>query len=218
MALAELPTLIVHARDDGASVLMLRKILALKALAYGVCRHPADRIGGPEPGAVWLQWGRAVLAGPVLAAIAVEAAQPEPTLFPNGNRGLPLTLLLWSGAAAARAAGDPAARAAHAALIARQMDDGRAFMQGGQIGLADIAAWALLAASGDDAGLPAGLARWFQRVAAWDLGLAQAAALTECAGQAAAPGKALLDFGPLATTQPLADPALGDILLYRPCL
>ncbi len=194
---------------------MLRKILALKQLAYGLCYHTADGSGGPAPGAAWLQWGRAVLAGPVLSAIAVEAAQPRPTLFPNGNLGLPLTLLLWSGDAAARAAREQATRDAHAALIGRQLHDGRAFMQGTQIGLADVAAWALLAASGgDDAGLTAPLADWYRRVSALGLGLAQTVTPAECAGQAAGPDAPLPTFGALARAQRLADPALGDIRLF----
>ncbi|GAB4139426.1 MAG: hypothetical protein Tsb0016_06080 [Sphingomonadales bacterium] len=216
--MAEPLALILHARDESAGVMMLRKILALKQLAYGLCHHPAGGGGGPPPGVVWLQWGRAVLAGPVLAAIAVEAAQPRPTLFPNGNRGLPLTLLLWSGDTATRALRNPATRAAHAALIGRQLHDGRAFMQGAQIGLADVAAWALLAASGNEAGLPAALMGWFERVSALGHGAATPLSPSQCAQHRAAPATSLPAFGAIAATLPLTDPALGNVLLYSPCL
>lgn len=214
--MAEHPSLAVHGGAGLAAGLMLRKLLALKNIRYGLCAPVLD--GGPPEGQVWLQWGRRVFAGPVLAAIAIEALQPAPTLFPNGNKGMPLALLLWSGQAASRAGQDGAARAAHGALIARQLDDGRAFLQGPAPGLADVAAWALLAASGNGDGLEPPLGGWYERVAALGLGAAGPCTSAACAAFPADKAADSLDLGPLAHGETIDDPALGPVRLEKPRL
>lgn len=67
----------------------------------------------------------------------LEAVKPEPGLFPNGNRGMPIALGFWSE----QAAGAPVPKGIpnpHAGLISRQLEDGRQFLQGPVPGLADV--------------------------------------------------------------------------------
>ena len=76
-------------------------------------------------------------AGWVTALDLLEKTNPEPSLFPNSNRGMPIALSFWSEHAASgphhAGLGNP-----HADLVARQLTDGRAFLQGDAPGLADI--------------------------------------------------------------------------------
>jgi hypothetical protein len=72
---------------------------------------------------------------------ALERHSPEPSLFPNGNRGMPIALKYWSEQFLADGE-DADAVEGHLSLIARQMEDGRDFLQGGEPGLADILSFA----------------------------------------------------------------------------
>ncbi|RMB07974.1 hypothetical protein [Eilatimonas milleporae] len=69
----------------------------------------------------------------------LEEKTPTPTLFPNGNRGMPMALTAWRDRMTERPADTPEGiMRAHGGLVARQMRDGRAFLQGDELGLADI--------------------------------------------------------------------------------
>lgn len=215
--MAETAKLIVHGGAGVAATLMMRKLLALKGLAYGI--GAPTGLGGPGPETAWLQWGRRIFAGPVLAAVAIEAAAATPTLFPNGNQGMPLALLLWSAAAAPRALANADSRRAHSALIARQLVDGRAFLQGPHAGLADAAAWGLLAASGGDSGLKeVPLADWYRRIDGLGLGASHRCAIPVCAALPADAEADSVDLGALALCSAIDDPALGAIRLESPLL
>ncbi len=100
-------------------------------------------------------------AGPVAALDALEAWRPEPTLFPNGNRGMPLALVPW----AVQSAIGGGHRAAQA-LIDRQLADGRTFLQGGSPGLADAASFAALGGGQIKVSGAPLVAAWFNRMRA----------------------------------------------------
>ncbi len=90
-----------------------------------------------EQGFPLLLTGKDGAAGWVAALDLLEQTKPEPSLFPNSNRGMPIALSFWGEHAAGgphhAGLGNP-----HADLVARQLADGRAFLQGDAPGLADI--------------------------------------------------------------------------------
>lgn len=88
-----------------------------------------------------------VAVGPIAILDLMEKQTLVDTLFPNGNRGMPLSLLTWADAASK--SGDKHQEQA-AGLIHRQLEDGRLFLQGARAGLADAAALGALTRHGED--------------------------------------------------------------------
>lgn len=160
------PTPILHHHERSAGSVRIRKIFALKSLAWRSCpletgeSNPvslilSDRMGGPI-----LQVGASLWVDDLAITDALEALCPDPTLFPNGNRGMPLALAWWSNDLAA--AEDEGQILAHADLIARQLTDGRDFLQGAEPGLADIHAFAGLHGSAPQ--YPGIVSAWLERM------------------------------------------------------
>lgn len=107
--------------------------------------------------------GKEGASGWVAALDLLEKAKVEPSLFPNGNRGMPIALSFWSDHAAKKIAdgGDPSP---DVELISRQISDGRPFLQGDAPGLADIESYiAISGAPRED--LSAMVSAWRKRMA-----------------------------------------------------
>jgi glutathione S-transferase len=173
------PPIILHHDQRTAGSHRIKKIMALKGLAWGSCAlEPGVGTSGAistilsgEMGHPVLQKGPNFWVSGLAVIDAVEELFPEPTLFPNGNRGMPLALSWWSDDLAGQTEGDRAD--AHAALILRQLSDGRDFLQGPVPGLADAQAYAGLSVAWCDlvssiflAGKDPLLSDWFERVTA----------------------------------------------------
>lgn len=101
----------------------------------------------------------------------IEGINDENSIFPNGNKGMPIALKYWSEAFL----GDGMSGVninTHLSLISRQLDDGRDFLQGSKAGLADIFSYApihILSQQADNKissamGEHAGLVNWFSRM------------------------------------------------------
>ena len=142
------PPIILHHHEPAVASSRFRKILALKDIAWRSCLlrspksqdGPLDMILAGNMGHPVLQKGSTFWVSSIAAIDALEELFPEPTLFPNGNRGMPLALSWWSDDLSEQANAEQIA--AHAALIARQLADGRDFLQGPAPGLADAQAYA----------------------------------------------------------------------------
>jgi len=142
---------IVHGTGSGPDHVRLERVLALKDAAWCFNRVRRPSLGdfpGADANVPLLQVGRCFFSGSLLATLALEKLFPEPSLFPNGNRGMPLALAWWSEAvfSAGCEQGDNTALRRHCALFGRQLADGRAFLQGQSPGLADVHAFAPLCA------------------------------------------------------------------------
>ena len=87
-----------------------------------------------------LQWPGNRVIGAAAICLYLEASIPEPSLFPNGNIGMPVALLHWRQSMMAIPTTNETALTANGLLISRQMEDGRPFLQGPSPGLADICA------------------------------------------------------------------------------
>ncbi|RME62930.1 MAG: hypothetical protein D6782_11270, partial [Alphaproteobacteria bacterium] len=127
----------------------------------------------------------------------------------------------WSALATARSQDDPQARRAHAMLAARQLADGRAFLQGARPGMADIEAWSFLAATGGQdglAGLAPLLAAWFARVEDLGFGDARPGTPADWRSLPADAGADAVDIDGLAEAHVVDHPALGPIRLEMPRL
>lgn len=97
-------------------------------------------------GASVLKSGNQIALGEAAIILALEEDIPGNSFFPNGNRGMPIALAAWRDKVAQKlknASSDFIV--AQAGLVARQMHDGRSFLQGEAPSLADIvsAAWML---------------------------------------------------------------------------
>lgn len=171
------PPIILHHHEPTAASARLRKILALKDIAWRSCPlgspksgdGPLDMILAGKMGHPVLQRAATFWVSGLAAIEALENLFPEPTLFPNGNRGMPLALSWWSDDLSEQASAEQVA--AHAALIARQLADRRDFLQGPAPGLADAQAYAGLSAamrnlegSAFQAGKDQLVKAWFDRV------------------------------------------------------
>lgn len=155
------PPIILHHHEPTAASARLRKILALKDIAWRSCPlgspnsgdGPLDMILAGKMGHPVLQKGATFWVSSLAVIDALEELYPEPTLFPNGNRGMPLALTWWSDAFSDLI--DFQQIAAYAELIRRQLVDGRDFLQGPAPGLADVQAYAALSeAEASHAGIP----------------------------------------------------------------
>lgn len=116
-----------------------------------------------ELGLPLLLIGKEGASGWVAALDLLEKAKAEPSLFPNGNRGMPIALSFWSDHAATKTTVD-GKFSPYAELIARQISDGRPFLQGDAPGLADIESYvAISGAFSED--LSALVSSWRKRMA-----------------------------------------------------
>lgn len=209
--------LVLHANTRSLAGRRLLKVLALKGTPFGLVDETPEfgLVGGIAPSAC-LQYGRHIYAGCALAILAIDRLHPEPGLFPNGNRGMPLALDVWSDVAAARGIASAKAFAAHAALIARQLEDGRSWLQGERPGLADIEAWSFLDMCLSTGRIPPrSLADWFARVAELGTGDIRPMVPGTCdifpADAPAAP-----TFVPMSETRRQHHPRLGEIVVELP--
>ena len=107
--------------------------LGVKQLQFGV--KQSDRAG--------IRFHNGQVLGLHACILAIEALKPKPSLFPNGNIGMPVALIHWYRSMTDKQSASPANILANTELIMRQMQDGRPFLQGELPGLADIvsAAW-----------------------------------------------------------------------------
>lgn len=116
--------------------------MGIKNLKLDVNQDLVDR----WPGSVVLDYDNVFILGETAVMIAVDRLWSPFSLFPNGNRGMPIGILHWRDAArdAART-GALQSVIAHAGLVKRQMHDGRRYLQGDDPSLADVhaAAWML---------------------------------------------------------------------------
>lgn len=125
------PPIILHHHAPSAASVRLGKIMALKGIAWRSCRlgnpksedGPLAMILAGKMGHPVLQNGPTFWVSSLAVIEAIEELYPKPTLFPNGNRGMPLALSWWSDEVSAQASAEQVA--AHAALIARQLADGK---------------------------------------------------------------------------------------------
>lgn len=109
-----------------------------------------------------LLFGKEGACGWVAALDLMEKAKPEPSLFPNGNRGMPIALSFWSDHAATKTS-ENGNFSPYVELISRQIADGRRFLQGDAPGLADIESYiAVSSAARED--LPALVSGWRERM------------------------------------------------------
>ncbi|TDJ59406.1 MAG: hypothetical protein E2O41_04345 [Nitrospina sp.] len=106
--------------------------------------------------------GKEGACGWVAALDLMEKARPEPSLFPNGNRGMPIALSFWSDHAATKTS-ENGNFSPYVELISRQIADGRRFLQGDAPGLADIESYIAVSSAARD-GLPALVSAWRKRM------------------------------------------------------
>lgn len=167
---------ILHGTTSGPDYHRLASILALKTLPWKrLAGFPEglDALLNPNSGLPVMQYGQCFFEGSMIATLALEQLLPEHSLFPNGNNGMPLALVWWSDAFYndISSSKGPNLLCQHCTLIARQLSDGRDYLQGAEPGLADVHSFAPLKAiqadgySIDEAlkAFPI-LQEWFQRV------------------------------------------------------
>lgn len=102
--------------------------------------------------------------GQAASLLVLEALAPAPSLFPNGNLGMPLALLHWQETMALIATYDTEVLTANAELIVRQMHDDRPYLQGDSPGLADIASASWLLPKREALSLSQQLHDWLDRM------------------------------------------------------
>lgn len=144
-------TIIVHSTGAGPDHHRLDRILALKKLSWSlnqVKQQTLANFPGGEDGLPILQFGRCFFCGSLVSTLALERLKGEPTLFPNGNCGMPLALAWWSNGFFRDVQNSPGGRLLqkYCTLISRQIADGRNFLQGHRPGLADVHSYAPLCA------------------------------------------------------------------------
>lgn len=161
--------------------ILLTSACALKRLAYRKVIRP------PEDPAT-MEWHSGRASGLAAILLVLESAIPTPSLFPNGNIGMPVALLHWRAKMIQSNKDMPQNIRANAALITRQLNDGRAFLQGNTAGLADLCAASWLMPRGSLLASDTALDVWFERMT--DLAQKQGTAET-------------VKFAPEATLTPL---------------
>lgn len=142
--------------------------LAIKGLSFRTSsltklnKNETARFKLIELGFPLLLFGKEGACGWVAALDLMEKAKPEPSLFPNGNRGMPIALSFWSDHAATKTS-ENGNFSPYVELISRQIADGRRFLQGDAPGLADIESYiAVSSAARED--LPALVSGWRKRM------------------------------------------------------
>lgn len=113
-----------------------------------------------------IQTETVTLLGETACIIMLEDTLPANSLFPNGNRGMPMALAHWRDKIATIT--NNRSLKAHAALVLRQIHDGRDYLQGPDPSLADInsAAWILETGLENDPTSPEMLTSWCKRMRA----------------------------------------------------
>jgi len=150
--------IILHHDADSPGSIRARKAMALKSLVWKshvLDGDAAERwrraVGTPTA----LQLGAEFHVGAEAILDLLEEVSPDPTFFPNGNRGMPLALAFWSAEfyrigsaklAAADERGAIEATISQAGLIERQLADGRDYLQGPLPGIADLEAYSAISA------------------------------------------------------------------------
>jgi len=169
------PEIIVHSNGMGPDHQRIGRVLALKNIPWTFNRIDTQTLahfpGGKENLPV-LQVNRSFFVGSLVSMVALEQLKPEPTIFPNGNCGMPLALAWWGDDFFRTITGNPDSELIqkYCALISRQIVDGRHFLQGEQAGLADVQSYApLCALKESDLNIPileskSLLRAWYQRV------------------------------------------------------
>lgn len=116
------------------------------------------------PGNPTLSWQGGQADGTAAALLVIEASVPSPSLFPNGNIGMPLALLHWRSSMMNTTPADTDIIQSNAELVSRQISDGRDFLQGSKPGLADLcsASWLIPRRDALTSGHP--LVSWFHRM------------------------------------------------------
>lgn len=111
-----------------------------------------------------MRFDNVVIVGESACTILIEDTVPNPSLFPNGNKGMPMALASWRDKVA-RGKGDSFFKA-QALLVMRQMVGERPFLQGPHMGLADIQAgsWVLLEGIYNHVDTIDGVAEWAERL------------------------------------------------------
>lgn len=141
--------LIIHSTGTGPDHQRLDRILALKNLPWSFNRVDTQTLAnfpGGKEGLPILQFNRCFFVGSLVSLIALEQLKAEPTIFPNGNCGMPLALAWWSNDFFQTIKNNPDDNLLqkYCMLISRQIADGRDFLQGAQPGLADVHSYAPL--------------------------------------------------------------------------
>ncbi len=108
--------------------------------------------------------GDITVIGEAACIIVIEDTIPNPSLFPNGNKGMPMALASWRDKVTNGIGAE--FYKAQASLVMRQMVGGRPFLQGQHMGLADIQAgsWVLLECVYGDVESVDGLTEWAERL------------------------------------------------------
>ena len=111
-----------------------------------------------------IQTNDVTILGEPACIIVLDDTIVEPSLFPNGNRGMPMALAHWRDTISTIS--DSRSLEAHAALVLRQIHDGRDYLQGPNPSLADInsAAWILETGLENDPSSPLMLTSWCKRM------------------------------------------------------
>ena len=149
MGKADTVDIIVHGTTKGPDYHRLALILALKNIPWKFSLRPPAILKGFCDGFPILQVGHCYFEGSMIATLALEQLQPEPSLFPNGNCGMPLALSWWSDRFYT-SGNDPSLLQKNCVLISRQITDGRDYLQGATPGLADVHSFAPLKALNKD--------------------------------------------------------------------
>ncbi len=167
--------IIIHSTGTGPDHVRLNRILALKNISWSynqIDDKTFANFPGGQDGLPILQYNRCFFVGSLVSMVALEQIKSEPTIFPNGNCGMPLALAWWSNdffQTNLRQADDKLLQK-YCTLITRQIADGRDFLQGAQAGLADVHSYAPLRAlkeCGQNISILDNdplLAPWYQRV------------------------------------------------------
>ncbi|PCI45459.1 MAG: hypothetical protein COB49_10050 [Alphaproteobacteria bacterium] len=145
MTKTETIDIIVHGTASGPDYHRLVTILALKNVPWSFSPRPPAILKGLCDDFPIMQYGPCYFEGSIIATLALEQLQPNPSLFPNGNCGMPLALSWWSDSFY-KSGNDPALLQKNCVLISRQIADGRYFLQGATPGLADVHSFAPLKA------------------------------------------------------------------------
>lgn len=143
--------IIVHGTGNGPDYYRLKLILTLKNIPWAFSPHcppiieQVKELGNNLP---IMQYGPCFFEGSMISTLALEQLQPDPSLFPNGNCGMPLALAWWSDSfyRAMCKNYDTSLLSKNCTLISRQIADGRDYLQGEKPGLADVHSFAPLKA------------------------------------------------------------------------
>ncbi len=149
--------------SDEAAGNALKMALGIKSVPWQHSKGLASSMASSA--AIQIE-GITILGEPA-CIILLEDTIAEPSLFPNGNRGMPMALAHWRDNISTMT--DKRSLKAHAALVLRQIHDGRAYLQGSNPSLADInsAAWILETGLENDPTSPEMLTNWCKRMRAF---------------------------------------------------